>query len=72
MLRLEPSSSGGSIPVVGVPSASLSRRHGREGLARYNLYRIAGPPWHITLEGRGLEDADGGIVELERRSLLET
>jgi 3',5'-cyclic AMP phosphodiesterase CpdA len=72
MLRLEPSSSGGAIPIVGVPSASLSRRHRREGLARYNLYRIAGPPWHITLEGRGLDDPAGGIVELERRSLLET
>jgi hypothetical protein len=55
-----------------VASASLARRHGREGLARYNLDRIAGPPWRITLAGRGLDDPDGGIVELERRSLLAT
>src|SRR5262245_48899894 len=71
MLRLAASRAGAPIPIVGVASASLAHRHGREGLARYNLYRIAGPPWHITLEGRGLEDADGDIVELERRSLLE-
>lgn len=72
MLRLEPSASGATIPIVGVASASLARRHGREGLARYNLYRIGGRPWHITLAGRGLDDPDGGIVELERRSLLAT
>src|SRR5581483_1931953 len=33
----------GKVPVVGVPSASLGRPHRREPLARYNLFRIAGP-----------------------------
>lgn len=60
----------GATPVVGAPSASLARPHKSEPLARYNLYRIAGPPWSIELVGRGLEQVGGGIVELERRMLL--
>jgi 3',5'-cyclic AMP phosphodiesterase CpdA len=60
----------GPIPIVGAPSASLGRSHGREPLARYNLYRIAGPPWSVDLVGRGLAQADGPVVELERRTLL--
>jgi 3',5'-cyclic AMP phosphodiesterase CpdA len=56
-------------PVVGAPSASLSRPHKAEPLARYNLYRIEGPPWSIELIGRGLETDSGEIVELERRAL---
>ncbi len=59
----------GRVPVVGAPSASLGRPHKTEPLARYNLYRIAGPPWTIELIGRGLEHPAGGIVELERRML---
>ena len=43
-------------PVVGAPSASLARPHKAEPLARYNLYRIEGPPWSIELIGRGLEN----------------
>ena len=72
MLALQPSASGASIPIVGVASASLARRRGREGLARYNLYHIAGPPWRVALAGRGLADPDGAIVEIERRWLRET
>jgi len=72
MLARQPTASGTSIPVVGVASASLARRRGREGLARYNLYRIAGPPWRVALAGRGLADADGGIVAIEQRWLRET
>jgi 3',5'-cyclic AMP phosphodiesterase CpdA len=60
----------GATPVVGAPSASLARPHKSEPLARYNLYRIEGPPWSIELVGRGLAEADGGVVELERRMLL--
>ena len=60
---------GGKLPVVGAPSASLGRPHKGEPLARYNLYRIAGPPWTIELIGRGLERPGGPIVELERRML---
>jgi 3',5'-cyclic AMP phosphodiesterase CpdA len=57
-------------PVVGAPSASLARPHKTEPLARYNLYRIEGPPWSIELIGRGLKAVGGEIVELERRTLL--
>ena len=46
-----------AVPVVGAPSAALGRHHKGEPLARYNLYRIAGPPWEIELVGRGLEEA---------------
>jgi len=60
---------GGSVPVVGAPSAALGHPHKGEPLARYNLYRIEGPPWSIELVGRGLEEAGGKIVELERRIL---
>jgi 3',5'-cyclic AMP phosphodiesterase CpdA len=69
MLALQASASGASIPIVGVASASLAQRHRREGLARYNLYRIAGPPWRVALVGRGLADADGDVVEIEQRAL---
>jgi len=62
-------SASGPMPVVGAPSASLSRPHKHEPLARYNLYRIEGPPWRIELIGRGLAEPGGGIVELERRML---
>jgi 3',5'-cyclic AMP phosphodiesterase CpdA len=62
-------SAGGKVPVVGAPSASLGRAHKGEPLARYNLYRIAGPPWTIELIGRGLERSGGPVVELERRML---
>lgn len=67
------------IAVVGAPSGSLGRAHGRQALARYNLYRIArdaagGPevsrkPWRVELVGRGLAEPDGPVVELERREL---
>jgi 3',5'-cyclic AMP phosphodiesterase CpdA len=60
---------GSKIPVVGAPSAALGLPHKHESLARYNLYRIAGPPWTIELIGRGLERPKGPIVELERRLL---
>jgi 3',5'-cyclic AMP phosphodiesterase CpdA len=67
------------IAVVGGPSGSLARAHGREALARYNLYRIArdaagGPDaargsWRVELVGRGLAESRGPVVELERREL---
>jgi 3',5'-cyclic AMP phosphodiesterase CpdA len=69
MLAWCATSAGGKVPVVGAPSASLGRPHKREPLARYNLYRIAGPPWTIEMVGRGLERPGGPVVELERRSL---
>lgn len=68
MLAWCPSPSG-AVPIVGAPSASLGLRHGREDLARYNLYRLDGPPWTVDLVGRGLAEPGGPIRELERRSL---
>ena len=60
----------GRFPVVGAPSASLGRRHKREPLARYNLYRIGGPARGIEMIGRGLAEPGGAVVELERRMLV--
>jgi 3',5'-cyclic AMP phosphodiesterase CpdA len=60
----------GVCPVVGTPSASLARRHGREPLARYNLLRIVAATPAIELIGRGLAEPGGNIVEIERRMLL--
>jgi 3',5'-cyclic AMP phosphodiesterase CpdA len=66
----------GRTAVVGAPSASLGRSHGREALARYNLYSIAPDPapgreaWHVELVGRGLAEPGGPVVELERRQLV--
>jgi 3',5'-cyclic AMP phosphodiesterase CpdA len=59
----------GVCPVVGAPSASFGRRHRREPLARYNLYRIDAASRAIELVGRGLGQPGGGIVEIERRRL---
>jgi hypothetical protein len=70
MLAWCATSAGGKVPVVGAPSAALAHPYKREPLARYNLYRIAGPPWTIELVGRGLERPGGPVVELERRSLV--
>jgi 3',5'-cyclic AMP phosphodiesterase CpdA len=61
----------GAVPIVGAPSASLAVRHGREDLARYNLYTITGPPWSVELVGRGLAVPEGRVQELERRPLGE-
>ena len=62
----------GPFAVIGAPSASLGRRHGREPLARYNLYRFTNDAKgrSIELVGRGLVDPNGPIVELERRFLV--
>ena len=59
----------GPMPIVGAPSGSLARAHKHEPLARYNLYRIEGPPWRIEMIGRGLAEPGGPIVEIERRHL---
>jgi 3',5'-cyclic AMP phosphodiesterase CpdA len=60
----------GACPVVGAPSASLGRRHGREPLARYNLLRVDAGTRAVELVGRGLAEAGGSVVELERCMLL--
>ena len=59
----------GQIPVVGAPSAAPAYAYKGEPLARYNLYLVEGPPWRVELVGRGLKEAGGPIVEIERRLL---
>jgi 3',5'-cyclic AMP phosphodiesterase CpdA len=59
----------GAVPIVGAPSAAQANPYKGEPLARYNLYRIEGPPWTIELAGRGLRETGGPIVEIERRRL---
>ncbi len=59
------------VPVIGVPSASLGLVHGAQTLARYNLYRIAADPdQSIELIERGIETADGPVIEIGRRRLV--
>ncbi len=60
----------GPFPVVGAPSASLGAPHGREPLARYNLYTIDAAARRIAMTGRGLVEPGGPVVELERRTLV--
>jgi 3',5'-cyclic AMP phosphodiesterase CpdA len=60
---------GRRIPVVGVAAAAVHRpRHGAP-LARYNIYRIDGPPWRVALIVRGLAEVGGSIVEIARQDL---
>ncbi len=60
---------GRCIPVIGVAAAAVHRpRHGAP-LARYNIYRIGGPPWRVELVVRGLAEAGGSIVEIARQEL---
>ena len=59
-----------AIPVIGVPSASLGRAHGRQTLARYNLFRIApDPAVPIEMVERGIAGPAGPVVEIARRRL---
>jgi 3',5'-cyclic AMP phosphodiesterase CpdA len=59
----------GAFPIVGAPSASLGQRHGREPLARYNLYRVDSTSRGIEMIGRGLAEPGAPVTELERRTL---
>jgi len=61
----------GDVPVIGVASGSAGRRHGREPLGRYNLFRFEplGGGTRIELIGRGLQQPGGPVVELERRTV---
>jgi 3',5'-cyclic AMP phosphodiesterase CpdA len=63
----------GSIPAVGVPSASVTIGSRYEPAA-YNLYRIAGAPgaWCCDMVSRGLSADGTAIVELKRQPLLES
>jgi len=62
---------GRSIPVVAGASASLATPHKHETLARYNLYRISGPPWRVELEARGLSRPNGAVEQLLHQPLTK-
>ena len=62
----------GAVPIVGVPSASMGEPHGRENLARYNLYWItdtAGGDRTVEMIERGFVTPDGPVQEISRRKL---
>ena len=63
---------GGSIPIIGVPSASLALPYKKEPLARYHLYRLTPSTNRPTIEmiARGLAEPGGPVVELERRRIV--
>lgn len=63
---------GGSIPVLGVASASAGFAHKREPLARYHVLRIARADGDVRIncEMRGLDEPDGPVVSLARRDLV--
>ncbi|MFH3480299.1 metallophosphoesterase family protein [Xanthobacter variabilis] len=54
---------GGSIPVVGVPSASAGPNDDR-GAGAYALYRVSGSPgmWRCEMERRGYDPVDGAVA----------
>jgi 3',5'-cyclic AMP phosphodiesterase CpdA len=58
------------IPIVAGASASLGSPHKHETLARYNLYRISGPPWHVELQARGLARQNGPVEDVFRQALV--
>ena len=58
-----------AIPVVAGASASLGSPHKHETLARYNLYRISGPPWHVELQARGLKRQNGAVEDVGHQIL---
>lgn len=61
---------GGSIPVVGVPSASAGPDDER-GAGAYALYRISGGPgaWRCDLERRGYAPGQGAVAARETQVL---
>lgn len=61
----------GTCHVIGTPSASVGR-HGRYELARYNLFHIQrkSNSWITQMDGRGLLEDYGPVVDLEDRLLV--
>ncbi len=62
----------GGIPVLGAASASAAQAHKGEPPARYHVLRLrrADGAVHIDCETRGLRDASGDVVTIERRDLV--
>lgn len=63
---------GGTVQVVGVPSASAGPNDNKEPGA-YNLYRISGEPgrWSCEMISRGFKKGEIGVVERQRLMLIE-
>jgi 3',5'-cyclic AMP phosphodiesterase CpdA len=64
----------GSLPVIGVASASAAQYRDGEELARYHLFAItrdhaAAGGWHIEMTTRGLNAPGGSVEELARQTL---
>jgi 3',5'-cyclic AMP phosphodiesterase CpdA len=61
------------IPVIGVPSASEAPP-GKHDPAGYNLYWIEGGPgaWRCDVVSRGLSPDGQSVIEVERRTLVES
>ncbi len=63
----------GAIPIVGIASVGMaSAMEGVQALARYNLIRFLGEGQRCRIEviGRGLAEAGGLIVDLDRRDFM--
>jgi 3',5'-cyclic AMP phosphodiesterase CpdA len=58
-------------PVVGIASSSYFGARRLDMRARYNLYRLSLNDGQVKIEltGRGIAEADGPVVELERQKL---
>jgi 3',5'-cyclic AMP phosphodiesterase CpdA len=61
----------GSVPVIGVASASVAKPHKSDDLARYHLFVIERRDggWRIEMISRGLAAPGGAVVELARQTL---
>jgi 3',5'-cyclic AMP phosphodiesterase CpdA len=62
----------GTVPVVGVGSASAAIQHRGDPMAQYSLLRVTGAPgaWRLHLTRRGFSGRTDGIIELETRVLV--
>ncbi len=58
-----------AIPIMAGASASLATAHKLETLARYNIYRISGPPWHVDVVSRGLAQPHGSVQQVMHQVL---
>lgn len=56
----------GSVPVIGVPSASAGRDGGRHPISHYQLYGIerTGNAWRIEVTARGFDPVSGAFREI--------
>lgn len=64
----------GRFPVVGIASGSVAKPHGKDALARYNMFTIGNDGNEVGIEmvGRGLNEPGGHVIELERQVFTVT